>query len=299
MDLSSVQQEILNALIALFQEKKRAIKGQEIASSIEKQPGTIRNQMQWLKALDLIESVQGPKGGYKPTSNAYSALDLASYQEGESVDIFKKGEKVEGATVIEIDLTTIPQPDVCKSEIKIIGDIRRFEEGNPISMGPTPVNNLFIKGEVSGRDDVNNKLIITIQEIHSIPNIPVGDIATKDVITLTENDSVKEVVQKLVKNNIRGAPVVNDEKKATGMITYSDIGVALLDDKKTKAKNFMRDAVVIEKNSPLIEAVKQFKKHQVNRLAIVDDEELVGIITYTDVLRRLTAVGINYYESQV
>ncbi|PTD93476.1 hypothetical protein C9439_07900 [archaeon SCG-AAA382B04] len=297
MDLSSVQQEILNALIALFQEKKEAIKGQNIASSIKKQPGTIRNQMQWLKALNLIESVQGPKGGYKPTSKAYSALDLASYQEGETVDIFKKGKKVEGATIIEIDLTTIPQPDVCKSEIKLIGDVRKFEQGDDISIGPTPVNNLFFKGKISGRDDVNNKLIMKIQEIHSIPNIPVEDIASKDVVTISPNDSVMEVVNSFVKHDIRGAPVV-DEEEIIGMIIYSDVGEALIEDEETKAKDFMRDTITIDFDEPLISAVKKFRKHQVNRVAVVKDDELVGIITYTDVLRRLTAIGIDYYQDK-
>lgn len=297
MELSSVQQEILNALIALFQEKKRTIKGEEIAESINKQPGTIRNHMPWLKSLGLIESIQGPKGGYKPTSKAYSTLDLASYEEGESVDILKKGEKVEGATVIEIDLTTIPQPNVCKSEIKIIGDIRRFTEGEDISIGPTPVNNLFFKGKVSGRDEVNNKLIMSIQEIHSIPHIPVGDIATKDVITLEEENNIMDVVQKFVKNNIRGAPVVN-RNKVVGMVTYSDIGEGLLEDKKIKVKNFMENAATIDSKKSLPEAVKKFKKHQVNRLAVLENDQLIGIITYTDVLRRLTAVGIDYYEKK-
>ncbi len=297
MELSSVQQEILNALIALFQEEETSIKGQKIAKSIDKQPGTIRNQMQWLKALNLIESVQGPKGGYKPTSKAYSALDLASYEEGESVDIHKEGKKIEGSTVIEIDLTTVTQPDVCKSEIKIIGDIREFEIGDEISLGPTPVNNLFIKGEVSGRDDVNNKLIIEIKELHSIPKIPVKDIASSEVVILNKKDSVIDVIKKFVKNDIRGAPVV-DKNKVLGMIIYSDVGEALLEDKEKKAEDFMREAIKINETEPLLEAVKKFKKHQVNRLVVTYNEELKGIITYTDVLRRLTAIGIDYYSNR-
>jgi predicted transcriptional regulator len=51
VELTVIQREILSALINLFREKGRAIKGEEISERIDRNPGTVRNQMQSLKAL--------------------------------------------------------------------------------------------------------------------------------------------------------------------------------------------------------------------------------------------------------
>lgn len=76
IELTSSQKSILTALINLYGEQEDAVKGEAIAEEVDRNPGTIRNQMQSLKALQLVEGVPGPKGGYKPTSNAYEALDI-------------------------------------------------------------------------------------------------------------------------------------------------------------------------------------------------------------------------------
>ncbi|MDD1748495.1 MAG: hypothetical protein LUO89_01335, partial [Methanothrix sp.] len=54
MDLTPVQRDILTALINIHRVEGRAVKGEEIAELIDRNPGTIRNQMQSLKALNLV-----------------------------------------------------------------------------------------------------------------------------------------------------------------------------------------------------------------------------------------------------
>jgi len=51
MELAPIQKDIIIALINLQRQKDMAIKGEEIAEVIQRNPGTIRNQMQLLKAL--------------------------------------------------------------------------------------------------------------------------------------------------------------------------------------------------------------------------------------------------------
>ncbi len=56
MELTPIQKDIIIALINLQRQKDRAIKGEEIAEVIQRNPpGTVRNQMQLLKALALVE----------------------------------------------------------------------------------------------------------------------------------------------------------------------------------------------------------------------------------------------------
>ena len=76
MDLSPIQNDILITLISLYEKKSLPIKGEEIADIILRNPGTVRNQMQALKAIGLVDGIPGPKGGYHPTSLAYKELNL-------------------------------------------------------------------------------------------------------------------------------------------------------------------------------------------------------------------------------
>ena len=76
MDLSLIQKDILITLITLYHQHSHPIKGEEIADVIKRNPGTVRNQMQALKAIGLVDGIPGPKGGYNPTSLAYKELNL-------------------------------------------------------------------------------------------------------------------------------------------------------------------------------------------------------------------------------
>ncbi|RZN63188.1 CBS domain-containing protein [Methanonatronarchaeum sp. AMET6-2] len=288
MDLTPTQCEILNALINLYQKDKSAVKGEKVASAIDRNPGTIRNQMQSLKALELIEGVPGPKGGYKPTSRAYKALDYESFDEGEPVKIFLGGEKIEGATATEIDLTTLPQPDQCKATIRILGDIKSFESGDEIQIGPTPVNKMLIRGEVAGRDDLDNKLIIRIKEIHSIPRIPVKEISSNNLITLDVDDFIQDATGKMYENNIKGAPV-SSGSEIIGMVTLTDIARAVGDGKvDVRVSEIMTEEIIsISGDSTLDDAMVKLDEHDISRLLVMDGDEPIGIITMRDILRRL------------
>ena len=66
MDLSLIQKDILITLITLYHQQSHSIKGEEIADMIQRNPGTVRNQMQALKAVGLVDGVPGPKGRVYP-----------------------------------------------------------------------------------------------------------------------------------------------------------------------------------------------------------------------------------------
>ncbi|OYR81152.1 TrmB family transcriptional regulator, partial [Halorubrum ezzemoulense] len=132
IELTSSQKSILSALINLYGEREDAVKGEAIAEEVDRNPGTIRNQMQSLKALQLVEGVPGPKGGYKPTSNAYEALDIQRMDEPANVPIYHEGEEVEGVNVDGIDLSSVHHPELCRAEIHVQGSVRDFHEGDSV-----------------------------------------------------------------------------------------------------------------------------------------------------------------------
>ena len=167
IELTPSQKAILQELVNLYRESDSAVKGEDIATEVDRNPGTIRNQMQSLKALQLVEGVPGPKGGYKPTATAYDALQIQDLDQAADVPLSHNGELVASANVEQIDLTSVHHPEECRAKINLRGSISSFGEGDSVTVGPTPLSKLQIVGTVEGKDDTDNALILTIDDMRA------------------------------------------------------------------------------------------------------------------------------------
>lgn len=291
MELTIIQKEMLLALINLSREKKGPIKGEEIAEMIDRNPGTVRNQMQALKALTLIEGVPGPKGGYLPTSNAFEALGMEEMKDEAAVPIMCRGQNVERATVDEINFTTIRHPDQCQAMIRILGDIRRFDIGDQIQIGPTPVNKFIIAGEIIGRDDSDNLIICNISEMISLPKKSIKEYIKRPLITIDSSMSLREAARIFVENKIRGAPVVEGDR-ITGTISFREMGRVLATGTITAAvKDAMSPKVVmVDGRTPFYEAVKIMDAQKTDCIVITAEGKPVGTITRKDILSQVITI---------
>jgi len=121
--------------------------------------------MQSLKALQLVEGVPGPKGGYKPTAAAYEALEIQQMDEPAAVPMQHEGEPVDDTIIEEIDLSSVHHPELCRAEIHIQGTLSDIHENDAVTVGPTPLSKLVIEGTVDGKDDTNNILILRIDDM--------------------------------------------------------------------------------------------------------------------------------------
>jgi len=171
IELTPSQRTILTALVNLYRAEEDAVKGEDIAAEVDRNPGTIRNQMQSLKALQLVEGVPGPKGGYKPTATAYEALDVDQIDQPAEVPLFLNGERVDGSNVQEISLTSVHHPDLCRAEVHVRGSVKQFHEGDSVVVGPTPLSKLVVEGTVDGKDETGNIVILRIDGMEA----PAGD----------------------------------------------------------------------------------------------------------------------------
>ena len=165
IELTPSQKNILQELVNLYRDSENAVKGERIADKVNRNPGTIRNQMQSLKALQLVEGVPGPKGGYKPTSRAFEALEVEQLDRPAEVRVLLNGDEVENVNVQEIDLTNVFHPDLCRAEIEIRGSLKDFHEGDSGTGGPTPISDLQIDGTVDGKDESKNVLTLKIDDM--------------------------------------------------------------------------------------------------------------------------------------
>ena len=172
IELTTSQRTILRALVNLHGEAESAVKGEAIAEEVGRNPGTIRNQMQSLKALQLVEGVPGPKGGYKPTATAYETLDIQQMDEPASVPLTHEGEPVEGINVEEVRLSSVHHPDLCRAELKLRGSVKQFHEGDRVRVGPTPLSKLVIDGIVDGKDATANVLVLKIEGMEAPAETP-------------------------------------------------------------------------------------------------------------------------------
>lgn len=123
----------------------------------------------------------------------------------------------------------------------------------------------------------------------------VSDWMTREVITVTENDSIEDLYNIMLKNRINHLPVV-EEDRLIGIITKSDIRQALtslqFDKTKSKVKDFMvREVTTVNEYDTLEDALVIIFQKKVGSLPVVqNNNKLVGIITRHDIMNAFIKV---------
>ncbi|MDI6643296.1 MAG: CBS domain-containing protein [Candidatus Hodarchaeaceae archaeon] len=134
------------------------------------------------------------------------------------------------------------------------------------------------------------------------PRILVGDVMTKGVVTCLEDDEIPSIWDIMEKNRYSGLPVVRYDKvkranKVIGVITRSDIlrsGATRLSEEAAKGRfkapprvrSLMRTpAIVVSPQTPVAEAIELMIKRNIGRLPVVDKDNLVGIISRSDIIK--------------
>ncbi len=119
--------------------------------------------------------------------------------------------------------------------------------------------------------------------------LKVRDVMVREVITVDENSTVKEAVDIMNEFQI-GSLIVLERGKAMGVVTERDFLRRVIGGAKdavtTQVKEVMTTPlVVVEPSTDLEEAVKLMFESKIKKLAVVDANKLVGIVTLTDIAR--------------
>lgn len=127
---------------------------------------------------------------------------------------------------------------------------------------------------------------------------PISHIMTKSVVTVNENDGLRKVVETLRKHTIRHIPILRG-KEVIGIISRSDINrltfgalfegqdgadEAILD-MLTIAQVMTSKPKTISSDTIIRDLAEIFVKEEFHALPVVDNGELKGIVTTTDVLK--------------
>ncbi len=195
--------------------------------------------------------------------------------------------------VLSVEILDVLSPEGGRAILKIWGSINRtLEPGDRISLGPTPFLNIRIEGEVIYVDKLSNQVSIRITRMASIPQVRVGEVATQNMITVTPQDTIIKAASLMESFNIRGLPVIENEK-LVGIITQTDILRAVKDDKiNGLVRDYMTSPpVTIRHDDTLFDAIKTMEKYNVGRLLVTNERgKLIGIVTKTDILRFIAGI---------
>ncbi len=109
------------------------------------------------------------------------------------------------------------------------------------------------------------------------------DIMTAEVVTCAPKDKVKDVIAKLVANQISGMPVVDENCVVVGMITEADV----LDARASASvESLMKKPITVGPKDSVKAVTELLLKKKIKRVAVVDQEKkLLGVVSRADILK--------------
>ena len=124
-------------------------------------------------------------------------------------------------------------------------------------------------------------------------SITVDQYMTKNLITFKPEQSVREVMDKMVKHKISGGPVLNDAGDLIGIISVGDCLNQVVkskyhnlpQDKEEIGGLMKKDVITIEPDKDIFDAAQQFLTKKIRRFPVMKDGKLVGQISQTDIMK--------------
>ncbi len=203
--------------------------------------------------------------------------------------------------------------------------IRRVMTPNPLTINPfrevQEAVELMIKNDISSVPVVDGDEVVGIVTKSDLMNFylqkytgkwKVSDLMTSEVITVNENHSIGHVISVMEDDKI-GKVIVMRDNEPVGIITSANISFANVEDPETgvsvekiaflrnidgQEKRNVREVsmvtagdimtnhlIKIEQDEDAASAAEIMAKKEVSGMPVVNGNELVGIITKTDIIR--------------
>jgi CBS domain-containing protein len=120
-------------------------------------------------------------------------------------------------------------------------------------------------------------------------SLKIQDVMIREVITLSEDATVKEAAEIMNRFEI-GSLIIVGRGKAVGIVTERDLLKRVVaearDANATKVKEIMTTPlVVVEPSMDLEKAVRQMFQMKIKKLPVVEGKRLVGLVSLTDIAR--------------
>ena len=147
------------------------------------------------------------------------------------------------------------------------------------------------------------------------------DIMTVNVISVSEDSPVHEVVRLLLKYRISAVPVVDGARKVVGIVSEGDLlrpegvrsagtrrpwwlesvfsGQAVAYEKargRTAGAVMTRDVITVDENTPLNEIAALLERHHIKRVPVLSEGRLAGIVSRGNLLHGLANTIVDHHE---
>ena len=126
----------------------------------------------------------------------------------------------------------------------------------------------------------------SVQYSYFLQDVTIGAMMSSPVTTVPPNLPVSNVIDMMYASKHLGFPVV-DRGALVGMITLVDINrTSPIDREAMQVRDMMtRDPITLPPTAPVIDALRIMSAKNISRIPIVQDGEIVGIVTRTDILK--------------
>ena len=151
------------------------------------------------------------------------------------------------------------------------------------------------------------------------------DFMQTDVMTVSPETSIIDIHQLFIEEEIHGAPVVDDSGVVRGVVSTLDLLRAVREEvepetsphsyfktewspqldelpgrlREVRAHDVMtRELVAVRSDASVVDVARVMREQHVHRVLVIDDRELIGVVTTFDLLRAFvddgkpTAVGV-------
>ena len=122
-----------------------------------------------------------------------------------------------------------------------------------------------------------------------LQDLRVTDLMSTAVLSVKENDTLPAADDTMKMADVRHLPVVDSHAHVVGVLSNRDVLAALgarTRKPKRVAEVMTRRVLTIHPNTPAGQAAAIMLQYKIGSLPVVDDEQqLVGVITETDLLR--------------
>ncbi|MEW6117056.1 MAG: DUF294 nucleotidyltransferase-like domain-containing protein [Nitrospirota bacterium] len=136
--------------------------------------------------------------------------------------------------------------------------------------------------------EIRNKSLFYGSSDHILFTTQAGEIATKDVITVTDSATIQESAQVMSKHGISSLVVVDSRNLPIGILTDRDLRekvVAQGRDIRDSIKNVMTLPLVrVDARDYCFEAVLKMLKYNIHHVLVIRDGELKGVLTNHDLM---------------
>ena len=137
--------------------------------------------------------------------------------------------------------------------------------------------------------------------VSSVKRLKVRDVMTNEVATVDPSTTLLDAAKRMVQRGMDAFIVTPLEKdEPFGIITQTDV-VDLFSDEVDIGKVSVGEVAnkplfIVSPGMPILYAAKMFRKGGVSHLAVFNGQEILGIISYSDVLNGLPSLMEQIYS---